>query len=307
MAAIKFRDNAGIKIDAALKKEFPAVFSHRRSTNVSDEYQMYRSDKVIELMEAEGLKLVEIAQERVGWSTRRQPHTQIHTMRFHSKAETRASFGVGDSVPEIIVMNSHDGRAVFRAMAGIFRLVCCNGMVVADQEFGTVKRRHYGEANAFEKVRDIIADMPRVLETVSSRVQDWSAVDMDPAAQIALARLCMRERAAPEWLLPEQVLEARRPAELVDSNGHRDLWTTFNVLQEGLTNSTINRLAGGEGRSRSVRPINAAWGNVNLNQRLWATAEMYFEDRVPLLPEETQEALQQRWEARKAARVPVAA
>lgn len=308
MATLKLRNNEGIKIDAALKSEFPAIFNKRRSTNVSEDYQMYNSAEVIDLMLKAGLRLVEVGQEKLGWSQKRQPHTQVHTMRFTSPEFARGDFGVGDSFPEIVIMNSHDGRCVFRAMAGVFRLVCSNGMVVADQNFGIVRRRHFGEANAFAKVREIIADMPKVITEVSGRIEDWSRVRLSTSEQIALARASMDQKVptgsvrAPAWLLPEQVLEARRDGERVDSNGTRDLWTTFNVIQESLTNARIPRLAG-EGRARSIQPVTDVVGNTGFNQRLWATAEAYFNEHLETLAEEERA----EFDARRAARLPAPA
>lgn len=276
MASLKIRNNAGLDTtDKALRAEFPAVFNHRRSTSVSEDYQQYRSDEVIEIMEGHGLRLVEISQEKMSWSRKRQPHTQIHAMRFMSPQIALRDFGVGDSRPEVVVMNSHDGRSTFKAMAGVFRLVCSNGMIVGDQQFGSVVRRHYGEANTFAKVKEIIADLPRVVATVSERIADWSALSLTAKEQLALAKLLMETRGVPSWLLPEQVLEARRDGERVNSDGVRDMWTTFNVLQEGLTNANVARLTG-EGRGRSIQPITGTVGAIKTNQALWTKAEDYF-------------------------------
>jgi predicted kinase len=304
MASNKLRNNNGIDVnDPAIRKAFPSVFNKRRSTNVSEDYQLYRSDDVIRIMANHGLNLVEVSQEKMGWSKKRFPHTQIHTMRFTAPEIALRDFGVGDSRPEVVVMNSHDGRCVFRAMAGVYRLVCSNGMIVADQQFGSVVRRHYGEANAFSKVKEIIADMPRVVEVVSNRIADWSALPLDNKAQIALAKLCMKERNAPEWLHPEQVLEHRRDGEQVDSNGHRDLWKTFNVLQENLTNAQVARI-GGEGRGRSILPITGTVGNVATNQKLWAAAEAYAEERIGKLKGDAKEAFE-KVRTERAAKKPI--
>lgn len=283
MASLVLRNNAGLDItDKALRSEFPAIFNQRRSTSVSEEYQMYRSDQVIDLMQNAGLRLVEVSQERASWSKKRHPHTQVHIMRFMSPQIALRDFGVGDSRPEIVVKNSHDGRSTFQALAGVFRLVCSNGMIVGDEQYGKVIRRHYGEANAFEKVKEIISDLPRVVETVSQRIADWSALDLTPKDQLALAKMLMEARKTPEWLLPEQVLEARRDGERVGSDGRRDLWTTFNVLQESLTNAKVAKLAG-EGRGRSILPITASFSNVRVNQALWTKAEDYFNGKVAKL------------------------
>src|SRR5690606_37718940 len=46
---------------------------------------------------------------------------------------------VGDTVPEILIINSHNGSSAFTINAALFRLVCSNGMVIADQEFGSLR------------------------------------------------------------------------------------------------------------------------------------------------------------------------
>lgn len=313
MGTTVLRNNAGIDItDKAIRKGFPAIFNTRRSVQVSEDYQFYRSEEVINVMQASGLRLVEIGQERAVWSQKRQPHTQIHTMRFMSPDIALRDFGVGDSRPEIAIMNSHDGRCTFKAMAGVFRLICSNGMIVADQHFGSVVRRHYGEVNAFEKVREILSDMPRVVKQVSERIADWSALPLTTKQQVALATALMAApvpsggKRAPLWLQPEQVLEARRDLERPASDGRRDLWTTFNVLQESLTNATIRMEPRDGARARAIQPIRSVVGANGYNQTIWATAEAYFSDAVEGLSKKEREAFEAtRAERRKAASRPL--
>ena len=46
---------------------------------------------------------------------------------------------IGDSIPEVVLTNSHDGRNAFTLHAGLFRMVCSNGLVIADTTFEQVK------------------------------------------------------------------------------------------------------------------------------------------------------------------------
>jgi hypothetical protein len=49
----------------------------------------------------------------------------------------------GDTVfPRILLTNSHDGKNAFTFQAGLFRLVCSNGLVIADEQFSSMKIRH---------------------------------------------------------------------------------------------------------------------------------------------------------------------
>ena len=47
-----------------------------------------------------------------------------------------------DAFPRIILTNSHDGFNSFQFAVGIFRLVCSNGLVVADEQFADFHIRH---------------------------------------------------------------------------------------------------------------------------------------------------------------------
>lgn len=279
MASIKIRNDKGIEITADVRKDFPAIFNTRRSVNVSEDYKLYRSDKVIDIMLENGMTLVEIGQERIGWSKKRHAHTQIHTMRFRDSRFGRKGFGVGDSFPEIVVMNSHDGRCVFRAMAGVFRLVCSNGMVVGNSSLGKVIRRHYGEANAFDRVAGILADMPKAVAQVSQVIERWDGMALSEREQMALAKQMLTRKLPcggkrPDWLQPEQLLEHRRDADAPSKDGSRTLWNTFNVLQESLTNANVERI-GGEGRRRAIRPIEGVVDNIGFNQTLWTAADEF--------------------------------
>jgi hypothetical protein len=276
-----WRDNKGLSTSPELRKAFPAIFNTRRSVNVSEDYKLYRSDKIIEIMQAEGLQLVEVSQERMGWSRKRHPHTQIHSMRFRDPRFDRKSLkAVGDSIPEILIKNSHDGRCLFQAMAAVFRLACLNGLVVPDMSLGSISRRHYGEANDFEKVREIITELPKAVSLLSDRISRWEEVMLNPRQQEALAKQLMGVKLpsgssrARDWLTPALVLEHHRDADAPESNGTRSLWKTFNVLQEALTNSVIDHNVEGQ-RRRSIRPITGVVDNIGTNQRLWSAADAY--------------------------------
>ena len=60
----------------------------------------------------------------------RSEHTK-HMIRFRH-ADSLPSVAVGDSLVEVVLVNSHDGTSSYKLMAGIFRLVCSNGMVVSE-------------------------------------------------------------------------------------------------------------------------------------------------------------------------------
>jgi hypothetical protein len=51
----------------------------------------------------------------------------------------------GDTVyPQILLTNSHDGKNSFSFQAGLFRMICENGLVIATKQFEAMKIRHMG-------------------------------------------------------------------------------------------------------------------------------------------------------------------
>jgi hypothetical protein len=284
------RNNNGITIDSEVRKEFPALFNHKPAQHCSDKYQLYRSDELIDLMGEKGMKLVEIGQQA---ARQRDPRTQLHTMRFQP-IDVPPVFGVNDSAPEIVIMNGHDGRNRFKALAGIFRFICSNGMVVSDMELGKVVVRHFGTNNTFDKVSAIVGDMPDAINKMHGKILDWSALTLNEHEQTLLAMELIKARQAPDWVTSDHVLAARRDDEQ-PVDGQRTLWTTFNVLQENLTNAEVN---GKEGdRRTSLRPLQGAWRNVQANEALWTAAETYYHVKVDGLNEEERELLRKARDA----------
>jgi len=46
--------------------------------------------------------------------------------------------------PQLLLTNSHDGGNAFTLSAGIFRLVCSNGLVIKTEDYGTSRLVHKG-------------------------------------------------------------------------------------------------------------------------------------------------------------------
>lgn len=206
-------------------------------------------------------------------------------MKFRLPADIGRLRAVGDSIPEIVVMNSHNGRSTIRALAGVFRLVCSNGMVVSEKSFGNIKLRHFGEANNFAEFGKVLEAMARQLAILDARMGRMQELMLTPHEQTQLARQLMISRVVPGWVEPADVLVSRRPEDEAAEDGKRSLWVTFNVLQENLTNKTVSRDFEGA-RSRSIRPLSGARAHVLGNERIWAGLDSFIEGHFPTLASE---------------------
>lgn len=283
-----YRTAEGDKIDlndkdtlAWIKSQWPAVTAER-PVNMSEDYQFMPSYRIGQILQNNfGMELVSVSQQ---FSRSRDPRGQEHVMRFRYPGESEFGKVVGDSVPELIIMNSHNGRCCIRAMLGVFRFVCANGIVISEGGHEMDKVRHFGEKNNFESFKVLLEAMARRMIVSSKRIAAMQSVILTPHDQNQLAKKMIEYRKAPKWLEAKDVLEVHRDEDARDEDGNRDLWRTFNVVQENLTNKTIQNLVE-DGRNSSIRPLSGARSQVLTNERLWVCLEEFIEKRRARMPE----------------------
>ena len=116
---------------------------------------------------------------------------------------------------EIMLINSHDGASSYQMLAGVFRFVCCNGLVC-----GTVSNdiRIPHKGNIHDEVIEGAFRVLEDFEAVDASTDDMKARQLvvDEERAFATAALALRygTRAEGEAQAPisaEQLVEARRP------------------------------------------------------------------------------------------------
>jgi len=196
---------------------------------------------------------------------------QKHMIRFRHQGLTAL---VGDSLPEIVVINSHDGSTGLQLWSGIFRIVCSNGLVVASETYGKVSLPHRGDLQG--KVIDASYKVIDNANKALTGVQEWSKIGMTRADQLDFAAAALVTRYdslkdAP--VQPHEILKVNR-----SEDQGSDLWSTFNVVQENLIRGgvgSLRQLDNGRIGFRSVRPVRGVGRNVDLNADLWRLADSY--------------------------------
>jgi len=173
---------------------------------------------------------------------------------------------VGDSIPEIVLTNSHDGTSSYQLASGFFRLVCSNGLVTGNIT-EEVRVRHTGHV-----ADDVIEGCTRILDDIKiaqGRIGEYQSITLAPEEQ----RLFAQSATSLRWdegttpIRPDQLLIPRRWND--ESN---DLWTTFNRVQENLIKGGLRGRAT-TGRRLSTRAVDSVNENTRLNKALWALAD----------------------------------
>lgn len=240
-------------------KTLPAsALATAAAPNVSERYQFISSNEIIQRFADEGWV---VDNATVAAPRKRDPLFAKHMIDFrHPDFEP-----VQGAVPRIILVNSHDGSSSARVLAGVFRFVCSNGLVVGTT-IGKETVRHTGDAAA-----DLIHRMQQLARNTSKiymQIDSWSKKDLSKAQRYEMARFAAQLRwGDAQRFTPEDLLAVRREG---DDKG--DLWTTFNRLQENTVRGGIEGLSR-SGRAATSRPLSDITRSVDYNAQLWQLAD----------------------------------
>jgi len=198
-----------------------------------------------------------------------------HMLRFRH-LDVANSLVVGDVIPEVVLVNSHDGECAFRLSAGLYRLACSNGLLVAEAEVMSIMVRHTGDI-----LHDVVAGSERLTEDaakVLGTVKKWQQLQLTDGEANAFAESAHAVRFADgdgqitTPITPDQLLVARRREDVGN-----DLWKTFNRIQENALKGGLHAVKRDENGRRvrrvSTREIKGIDGNLNLNRALWTLGE----------------------------------
>lgn len=242
-----------------LLQTVPSVFGEEKHASRSGRYTYIPTITILESLQQEGFQPFFACQTRVRYLSRRE-HTK-HMLRLRRAGEIN-----GQLVPEIILLNSHDGSSSYQMLPGIFRSVCTNSLVCG-QSFGEIRVPHKG--CVVEKVIEGAYEVLGVFDRVDEKRDAMQSLLLSAPAQEALAKAALTYRFGDEY---QPVTEAQILAPRRWQDEQNDLWTVFNRLQKNLSKGGLpGRSALGK-RSRT-RAVNGIDGDIKLNRALWVMAE----------------------------------
>jgi hypothetical protein len=233
---------------------------------VSQYYSFLPTIQAIQAMRDSGFVPVWVSEQHVRLEKR--VGFQKHMIRFqHNSSLVTAP----DFTPEIVLVNSHDRSSAYQLHAGIFRLVCGNGMIAADTTFDRIAIRHTGfdPGMVVDASRQIINALPQL----TAEVESFRARRLTPAESKAFAESAILLKYDDIQTAPigaEMILRPRR-----NEDAANDLWSTFNRIQENIIRGgqkDYTRRANTGHRARRSRGVSSIDENVRLNKSLWHLA-----------------------------------
>ena len=256
--------------DEELRQCAPSIFASQPIDTVSDRYSFLATSSILKGMRENGWAPVRAEQQSVRTEARRG--FQKHLIRF-ARAEQLDSWEKNQVRPEVVLLNSHDKSSAYQLHCGLFRLVCSNGMVVADASFQRISIKHSGFNP--DSVIDASFKVLSAVPDIMNKVQLFQDRALNDAERLALATGAATYRwedpnKAP--VSPSMLLNPRR-----FGDGAKDLWTTLNTVQENLVRGgqrdCSRRLPSGSRmpKSRAIKGIDE---DLRLNKALWHMAEV---------------------------------
>ena len=267
-----------IRSDAPLSEDqmraaAPSIFATGKHASRSERYTYIPTIDVLRGLRKEGFEPFMVAQG----ASRIEGKTEFtkHMIRMRHHRDSSGQVQTKPEANEIILINSHDGASSYQMLAGMFRFVCCNGLVVGNV-VDDIRIPHKGNIQG-----EVIEGAFRVLdefEAVEQHAEAMKALQLEQPEELAFATAALALRFGeqvveetgghrPAPVTAQQLIQARRPEDI----GH-SLWTTFQRVQE-------NVIRGGQpGRSAQghrmhTRPVGSIDRGVSLNRALWMLAE----------------------------------
>lgn len=181
-----------------------------------------------------------------------------------------------DAYPRIIVQNSSDAFSSFKFSMGIYRLVCSNGLVIADEKFSEFKIRHQGYS--FEELRNVVRqtviDLPKKVEVINRmKEKELTQKERETLAINAMkirAGAALDDTQTSKFNYDDETLKDLLEPKRKNDEG-TDLWTTFNILQEKIVKGEFHAALKGA-KVRKIRAIKSFEKDLKVNKELFKMA-----------------------------------
>jgi hypothetical protein len=273
--------NATEMSNRELKAIAPSIFAEEPWSGVSPRYTFIPTIQVVDALRDSGFAPVQASQSKVRIPGK-APFTK-HMLRFRSKEDAKKYPRVVDGnahhffknapdIVEVVLVNAHDRSAAYGLDAGIWRLICSNGLVAFSANFGSIHVRHSGNI-----IEEVLAESHAIVRTapiIQQQIKAWKDIDLSPAHRTLMAQAALLQRWGKDdsnnLLAPipaEALLAPRRKAD-----EDTDLWTTMNVIQENMMKGELIGLSR-NGRKTHTRAIQSVNTTLSLNRNIWALAE----------------------------------
>jgi hypothetical protein len=234
-----------------------------KSEKMSDRYAYIPTQDVVQTMLDNNYYISKIVATK---PRSKDPRVVKHFVRMRNNDHPE---GANGTHPEIVIVNAHDGTTSLQFMAGLFRMICSNGLVVGTHSFAPARIAHRANwrEEALEKAHDVIYKASEAARrTELLRQKRLNTITALQFAQQASQHFYEGK------ISPHDLLTARRSQDV-----ENDLWTIFNRVQENIIRGGLSADKGEGQRKFFTRSVRGAHADLTANNWLWNLTEEYLD------------------------------
>lgn len=253
----------------------PAIYAENPVDRVSNRYSFVPTTELIKDFKA------------LGWDVNRVKQQKSHVDPLHTKHlvvfRNPSMPMISGVIPELLLVNSHDRTTSFKFMAGLFRSICLNGLVVSINLFESVQIRHidYQFSDIQALVNQMLENMPKLIESIHTMQNTMmTQVDKEEFAVRAVAarffeyvnrrnKAIDKETIESAISIPELLIPIRKEDE------SDTVWAVYNRLQEKILKGGFKKIGTKDEIAKRVRPVTNIGLDISVNQKLWEIASHY--------------------------------
>lgn len=273
-----------------------AVTNGETAVQMSKRYRFIDTASVIEVLGNLGwfpIKATAVKPHKVVRKIAHTAESVKHTVTFRNPELTAAMSGTVSGevlIPQITMVNSHNGQTPVRFEIGLFRLVCSNGLCYPMGATTKLKFRH--SSDIASQIGDHVIELIQQFDGVYRRVEAFrnAPISAKDAEKLAIKMIAQRN---PETFMNRKMKENGRIAsqsvnfpkvrshvnldELIKPTRPEDdvttVWGVFNVVQEKLMSGAYTAKYTVDANFRKPRPIKNATLALKLNKDWWEIAD----------------------------------
>ena len=280
--------------DEEIKHLCPVAFKNRmvtsevRKLGLSKHYSFVPTMKVVNDLRALGYECVDAVQVKARKKSTNgyQKHMltfehpkykvdKVKEVKFSDGRTTKFVTEKATEYPQLLLTNSHDGGNAFALSAGIFRLVCANGLVIKTEDYGSARLVHKGYS--FEAVRKLVNEFNVTIDEVLTKVTAMKKVQLTKEQQIEFAKKAALLRFTAKSYNEDNIADVVDLDGLLNVERKEDkgngLYEVFNRVQESLVKgkylyASNGKVNNADTKTRKARPIKNFKQSIDVNKKL---------------------------------------
>jgi hypothetical protein len=251
--------------DDTMMRYAPSIFTSLKHPDRSDAYRHIPTLVILDHLRNNGFLPVAVSQSGGKVADTIRGLFARHSIRF--RQVDNHDIQRGDLIPELLLLNAHDGSGAYVLGAGLFRIVCLNGLVAGAGDLFRVSVRHTGDHEMATRVLDASKKIAETMPALLSRVDRMRERVLNDNQRITFARSAKKIVPSALTFDASELLTPRRPDDM-----DYDAWTVMNVVQENVIRGGIqgHTRVGSIRRTSSIADVER---DTHINRTLWDLAE----------------------------------